>query len=219
MGFEEERKYLVKKLIEEGYIRRKEVAEAMLKVPREEFVPPEHREHAYVDAPLPIGYGQTISAPHIVAYMIELAGVKRGDKVLEVGTGSGYNAAVLAEIVGKEGHVYTIERIPELAFRAARILKKLGYGDRVTVIIGDGSKGYPPAAPYDKIIVTAASDEIPEELVKQLKPGGVMVIPVGNEWEQWLYKVVKKEDGTVEVKKDIPVRFVRLVRDEDAPTL
>ncbi|ALU11844.1 protein-L-isoaspartate O-methyltransferase [Ignicoccus islandicus DSM 13165] len=202
---------LIEKLIREGYIRRKEVAEAMLKVPREEFVPEELRPYAYEDRPLPIGRGQTISAPHMVAYMIEAAGVKRGDKVLEIGTGSGYNAAVLAEIVGPEGKVYTIERIRELAEKAKERLEKLGYGNRVKVFVGDGSKGLPQFAPFDKIIVTAAAKEIPMELVEQLKPGGVMVIPVEDWGGQVLLRVIKGKDGKVIVERLLPVMFVPLL--------
>ncbi len=205
---------LVRKLIDEGYIKRREVAEAMLKVPREEFVPPELRDLAYEDRPLPIGKGQTISAPHMVAYMIEAAGIKRGDKVLEVGTGSGYHAAVMAEVVGPEGHVYTIERIPELAEHAAERLARLGYSDRVTVYVGDGSKGLSEHAPFDKIIVTAAAKEIPEELVAQLKPGGIMIIPVEEApGFQVLYRVIKEQDGRIRVEKLLPVMFVPLVTD------
>ena len=202
---------LIEKLIREGYIRRKEVAEAMLKVPREEFVPEELRSQAYEDRPLPIGRGQTISAPHMVAYMIEAAGVKRGDKVLEVGTGSGYNAAVLAEIVGPDGIVYTIERIRELAERAKERLDKLGYGDRVRVFVGDGSKGLPQYAPFDKIIVTAAAKEVPRELVEQLKPGGVMVIPVEGLGGQELLRITKDKRGRVFVERLLPVMFVPLL--------
>ncbi len=211
---EEARRALVEKLLEEGYIRRPEVAEAMLKVPREFFVPEHLREYAYEDRPLPIGMGQTISAPHMVAYMIEAAELKRGDKVLEVGTGSGYHAAVMAEVVGPEGHVYTIERIPELAEQARRRLESLGYGDRVTVLVGDGSKGYPPAAPYDKIIVTAAAKRIPPALLEQLKVGGIMVIPVEEEpGYQVLYKVIKTPEG-IKVKRLLPVAFVPLIEEE-----
>jgi len=210
---EEKRRALVEKLLREGYIRRREVAEAMLRVPRELFVPEGLREYAYEDRPLPIGMGQTISAPHMVAYMVEAAEIGRGDKVLEVGTGSGYHAAVMAELVGPEGHVYTVERIPELAEQAKRRLEALGYNN-VTVVVADGSKGYPPAAPYDKIVVTAAARRIPPELVRQLKVGGIMVIPVEEEpGYQVLYKVVKKPEG-LEVVRLLPVAFVPLIEEE-----
>ncbi|ABU82059.1 protein-L-isoaspartate O-methyltransferase [Ignicoccus hospitalis] len=210
---EEKKRELIRNLIAEGYIKRKEVAEAMMKVPRELFVPEELRHMAYEDTPLPIGAGQTISAPHMVAYMVEAAELRRGDKVLEVGTGSGYHAAVMAELVGPEGHVYTIERIPELAERARERLKALGYNN-VTVLVGDGSKGYPPAAPYDKIIVTAAAKRVPEALLKQLKVGGIMVIPVEEEpGYQVLYKIIKTPEGYV-IKKLLPVAFVPLIEEE-----
>jgi len=207
------REELVSKLIEEGYIKRREVAEAMLRVPREEFVPEELKELAYEDRPLPIGMGQTVSAPHMVAYMIEVAEIKRGDKVLEVGTGSGYHAAVMAEVVGSEGHVYTIERIPELAERARERLKKLSY-ENVTVVVGDGSKGLAEEAPFDKIVVTAAAREIPKNLLKQLKVGGIMVIPVEESpGYQVLYKIRRLGEDKFEVEKLLSVMFVPLVTD------
>ncbi|WP_209442497.1 protein-L-isoaspartate O-methyltransferase [Pyrolobus fumarii] len=210
------RERLVRKLVEEGIIKSEKVKRAMLTVPRELFVPEHLRELAYEDTPLPIGHGQTISAPHMVAIMLEEAELDEGMKVLEVGTGSGYNAALIAEIVAprgskRPGHVYTIERIPELAERARRNLERAGYADRVTVIVGDGSKGYPPAAPYDRIIVTAAAPDMPRPLVDQLKPGGILLIPVGDKWNQILYKIVKKTDGKLVVKKVTPCVFVPLV--------
>ncbi len=210
------RKKLVKKLEEEGIIRSDKVKRAMLKVPRELFVPEQLCELAYEDTPLPIGFGQTISAPHMVALMLEEAELDEGMKVLEVGTGSGYNAALIAEIVAPRGsknpgHVYTIERIPELAERAKKNLERAGYSDRVTVIVGDGSKGYPPAAPYDRIIVTAAAPQVPEPLVHQLKPGGILLIPVGDRYSQTLYKVVKLPDGKIKMKKVTPCIFVPLI--------
>ncbi len=215
-AFRRLREKLVEKLVREGVIRSEKVKRAMLRVPRELFVPEHLRELAYEDTPLPIGYGQTISAPHMVAMMLEEAELDEGMKVLEVGTGSGYNAALIAEIVAprgsrRPGHVYTIERIPELAERAKRNLERAGYADRVTVIVGDGSKGYPPAAPYDRIIVTAAAPDIPRPLIDQLKPGGILVIPVGSRYHQYLLKVRKKPDGSIEVKKVTPCIFVPLV--------
>ncbi len=207
----------MEKLVREGVIRSERVKRAMLRVPRELFVPEEYRLYAYEDHPLPIGYGQTISAPHMVALMCEEADLREGMKVLEVGTGSGYHAAVLAEIVAPrespvKGHVYTIERIPELAERAKENLAKAGYSDRVTVIVGDGSKGYPPAAPYDRIIVTAAAPDIPKPLVEQLKHGGKMVIPIGElYYMQFLYVVTKKCSGDIKVEKKTPCMFVPLI--------
>jgi len=209
-GFEEERRRLVERLVEEGVVRSRAVAEALMRVPREEFLPPQVREYAYSDMPLPIGYGQTISAPHMVAMMCEYAELEEGMYVLEVGTGSGYHAAVIAEIVGPEGHVYSVERIPELAMFAKRNLERTGYGERVTIIIGDGSRGFEPAAPYDAIIVTAAAPSIPRPLVEQLRVGGRLVIPVGPRYEQVLYVCTRTEKGVV-VEKTVPCVFVPLV--------
>ncbi len=212
------RKRLVDELRLEGYIRSEKVYKAMLRVPRDLFVLPDYRDLAYDDRPLPIGHGQTISAPSIVAYMTELLDLDMGMKVLEVGTGSGYQAAVLAEVVAPSdvdrkywGHVYSIERIEALADLARRNLEKAGYSDRVTVIVGDGSKGYSEEAPYDRIIVTAAAPRIPGPLVEQLKPGGRLVIPVGGVWDQTLYLVEKTIDGRVEKKPTLPVLFVPLI--------
>jgi protein-L-isoaspartate(D-aspartate) O-methyltransferase len=184
------------------------VFEAIKKVPRHFFVPASYRSEAYVDTPLPIGFGQTISAPHMVAIMCELLDLREGEKVLEVGTGCGYHAAVVAEIVGRKGKVITIERIPELAEMAKKNFQALGY-DNVEVIIGDGSKGYEPEAPYDKIYVTAAAPDIPEPLIAQLKKGGKMVIPVGDH-VQWLYIVEKDEKGNIRKENWGSVRFVPL---------
>ena len=180
----------------------------MLKVPRHLFVPFPYRKEAYIDTPLPIGSGQTISAPHMVAIMCELLRLEKGMKVLEVGTGRGYHAAVVAEIVGEEGKVISVERVPELAEEARKILDELGYRN-VLVVVGDGSEGYEPEAPYDRIYVTAAAPDIPKPLIEQLKMGGRMVIPVGYDM-QYLYVVDKQEEG---IKKDIwgAVRFVPLV--------
>jgi len=206
--YEEKRKRMAE-LLREEYSLSDKVVEAMKKVPRHLFVPYQYRNEAYVDTPLPIGKGQTISAPHMVAIMCELLDLKPGEKVLEIGTGCGYHAAVVAEIVGKNGKVITIERHPELAERAREILKELGY-DNVIVIVGDGSKGYEPEAPYDKIYVTASAPDIPTPLLEQLKPGGKMVIPIGN-FMQYLYVVEKDETGRIEKKKWGAVRFVPLV--------
>ncbi len=214
--FVSERRKLVKQLELEGVIRSKKVREAMLKVPREEFVLQEYRKYAYVDSPLPILKGQTISAPHMVALMCEVADLDVGHKVLEVGTGSGYHAAVIAEIVAPrnspiKGHVYTIERIPELAEFAKRNLERTGYADRVTVIVGDGTLGYPEKAPYDRIIVTAAAPEPPKPLLEQLKVGGKLVIPVGSRYLQHLYVIEKV--GVKKFRKEVvtPCVFVPLI--------
>ncbi len=214
--FIEERKRLVEMLKREGIIRSKKVERALLNVPRELFVPENYRDLAYADTPLPIGKGQTISAPHMVALMTELLNLDEGMKVLEIGTGSGYQAAVIAEIVApknskKPGKVITIERIPELAEFARRNLERAGYIDRVKVVVGDGTLGYPKEAPYDRIIVTAAAPDIPKPLLEQLKPGGRMVIPVGNKYLQYLYIVDKTPSGKITINKDIPCVFVPLI--------
>ncbi len=213
--FYEQRRRVVEYLVELGYIRSEKVKKALLSVPREEFVPEPYKEYAYEDHPLPIGYGQTISAIHMVAIMTEELDPNPGDKVLEIGTGSGYQAAVLAEIVAKmdpekKGHVYTIERIPELAEFARRNLEKTSYSRYVTVIVGDGSKGYPEKAPYDRIMVTAASPSIPKPLVEQLKDGGRMVIPVGDLYVQRL-AIIDKINGDTRIRYGIECVFVPLV--------
>ncbi|MBM3890091.1 MAG: protein-L-isoaspartate(D-aspartate) O-methyltransferase [Verrucomicrobia bacterium] len=181
---------------------------AMRTVPRHLFVPEDNRTAAYGDFPLPIGHGQTISQPYIVAYMTQALRLKRGDKTLEVGTGSGYQAAVLAEVT--RTNVYTIEIVEPLAVSAAKLLKQLGY-DKVVVKAGDGYLGWPDQAPFDAIIVTAGAEHVPPPLVKQLKPGARMIIPVGGQWGvQYLTIVEKLANGTVRTTQDIPVRFVPL---------
>lgn len=181
------------------------VIRAIRAVPRHEFVPPALRAHAYGNHPLPIGGGQTISQPYIVAIMSHLLGVEAGDKVYELGTGSGYQAAVLAAM-GVE--VYSVEIVPELAQRAQAILGRLGY-DKVRVRAGDGYLGWPEAAPFDGIIVTAAADQVPEPLIAQLAVGGRLVMPIGGAgWVQQLVVMEKAPDGTLERKDVLPVRFV-----------
>lgn len=182
------------------------VLDAMRTVPRHLFVPSPLRSRAYDDRPLPIGNGQTISQPFIVAFMTEALGVSARHKVLEIGTGSGYQAAVLSRLA-KE--VYTIEIVPALARRAADTLKSLGYSN-VRVREGDGYAGWPEHAPFDRIMVTAAPERIPPPLIEQLTPGGRMVIPVGGA-EQWLTVVEKTPNGVVE-RRTIPVRFVPFTR-------
>lgn len=182
---------------------------AMREVPRHEFVPPEHRGRAYGDHPLPIGYGQTISQPYIVAYMTEILDPRPGMKVLEVGTGSGYQAAVLAEI-GCD--VYTIEIFEALATSARRRLERLGYGG-VEVRHGDGHHGWSEAAPFEAVIVTAAAGYIPPALVEQLEPGGRMVIPVGSVYGvQNLIFVRKSPEGEIQTRNLLPVRFVPMLK-------
>ena len=184
-------------------VRDPRVLAAMREVPRHLFVPPSQSAHAYDDGPLPIGGNQTISQPYIVALMTELADIAPREKVLEIGTGSGYQSAVLSKLAGE---VYSIEIVPELARQSAERLKKLGYGN-VTVREGDGYRGWPEHAPFDAIIVTAAPDRIPQPLLDQLAPGGRMVIPVGSFFQE--LKVLSKEkNGKITEKDIIPVRFV-----------
>jgi len=190
-------------------VKDKAVLEAMRTVPRHEFVPQGQRRRAYADGPLPIGYGQTISQPYIVAYMTDMLKPKKDHKVLEIGTGSGYQAAVLAEIVKQ---VYTIEIVPELGASAKKRLEDLGYGN-VTARVGDGYFGWKEHGPFDAIIVTAAASHIPPPLVEQLKPGGRMAIPVGPPLQvQYLMLLEKLEDGSVIKRNVMPVRFVPLTR-------
>jgi len=203
------RKLVEQHIIKEG-IKQKSVIESMLQVPREEFVPKNLRKMAYLNRPLPIGYGQTISQPYIVALMTELLNVDKDDRVLEVGTGSGYQAAILSNIV-KE--VYTVEIIEALAKSAEKRLKRLGYKN-VKVKWGDGYYGWEEHAPFDAIIVTAAAGHIPPPLLKQLKPCGRICIPVGQAYFPQVLKLVeKKEDGSVIVKDILPVLFVPLTRE------
>ncbi len=184
-----------------------EVLRAMGEVPRHELVPERLRNRAYLNRPLPIGYGQTISQPYIVAFMTDLLEPEEGDVMLEVGTGSGYQAAVLAELVDR---VDSIEIIPELAERARRDLRRLGY-DNVTVKQGDGYYGWEEHAPYDGIVVAAAASHIPPALVQQLKPGARLVIPVGGAFAtQQLTLVEKTSDGKVKTRQLLPVSFVPL---------
>ena len=183
------------------------VMSVMGTVERHRFVPPGEQSRAYANQPLPIGHGQTISQPYIVALMTDLIGVAPGDKVLEIGTGSGYQAAVLAEM-GAE--VYTIEIIEPLADRAAKLLADLGY-DRVKTRQGDGYFGWNEEAPFDAMVVTAAVDHVPPPLIRQLKPGGVMVLPVGSRFlVQQLVLVAKDSAGSITTRQILPVRFVPL---------
>lgn len=187
-------------------IKNQRVLSAMLKIPRHVFVPENFRKLAYTDQPLPIGDGQTISQPYMVALMTEALDPQAQDKVLEIGTGSGYQTAILAELCNE---VYTIERIPNLAIRSQNIIRELGY-QNVFFKIGDGSQGWPEFAPYDKIIVTAGAPDIPEPLIQQLKEGGKMVIPVGGRWTQEL-KLVTKKNGDIQVENICGCVFVPLL--------
>jgi protein-L-isoaspartate(D-aspartate) O-methyltransferase len=201
--YAEARERMVVEQLERRGIADASVLAAMRKVPRHELVPGRERDSAYEDRPLPIGRGQTISQPYVVAAMSEALGVSKGDTVLEVGTGSGYQAAVLAEMGVT---VYSIELEPELAERAARDLARLGYAN-VHVKAGDGYRGWPEHAPFDAIIVTAAPGHVPQPLVEQLARGGRMVLPVGT-WEQELLRLRKDEGGTIHREVLFGVRFV-----------
>ncbi|MDH3972368.1 MAG: protein-L-isoaspartate(D-aspartate) O-methyltransferase [Gammaproteobacteria bacterium] len=183
------------------------VMAAIATVPRHEFVPAAQRRHAYDNRPLPIGYGQTISQPYIVALMSDLIKPRAGDRILELGTGSGYQAAILAELTGT---VYSIEIIEELGKQAAGRLSGLGY-DNITLRIGDGYYGWKEHAPFDAIVVTAAASHVPPPLVAQLKPGGRMVIPVGSRFlTQQLVLIEKQADGQLLTRQVLPVKFVPL---------
>lgn len=192
-------------------VRDRRVLDALRKVPRHKFVPPELAARAYGDHPLPIGHGQTISQPYIVAIMTELARPQAQHRALEIGTGSGYQAAVLSELVRE---VYTIELLEPLGTAARDRLQQLGYSN-VTVRIGDGYKGWPEKAPFDVILVTAGAPFIPPALLDQLAAGGRMVIPVGAEWRDQVLKLIRKDpDGRIRSEDIMGVRFVPLVPGE-----
>jgi protein-L-isoaspartate(D-aspartate) O-methyltransferase len=201
--FASERERMVSTQMAARGIRDPRVLEAMRTVPRHEFVPAESRDRAYEDRPLPIGHSQTISQPYIVAFMTEHLALKPTDRVLEVGTGSGYQAAVLAKLVSE---IYSIEIVEPLAKRAIGDLARLGFRN-VHVRHGDGYQGWPEAAPFDAIIVTCAPTRIPEPLQQQLKEGGRMVIPVGDAGDQTLY-LMEKRNGRIEQRSILPVAFV-----------
>ncbi|MCX7591796.1 MAG: protein-L-isoaspartate(D-aspartate) O-methyltransferase [Kiritimatiellae bacterium] len=191
-------------------VRDERVLRAMAKVRRHVYIPEAYRgRDAYGDHPCPIGHDQTISQPYIVAYMTEKMNLKPGEKVLEIGTGSGYQAAILAEMGAK---VYTIEIIPELADHARRVLTREGYG-QVKVLTGDGYKGWPEHAPFDAIIVTCAPTEVPQALVDQLADGGRMILPLGAGIQRLV--ILRKKGNKVEQEEDLPVRFVPMVRGKE----
>jgi protein-L-isoaspartate(D-aspartate) O-methyltransferase len=192
---EDERRMLIRNLINEGYLKTPRIIKAFESVDRRFFVPKEHQDHAYADYPLPIGRGQTISAPHMVAIMTELLEPQKTDKVLEIGAGSGYQAAILSKLVN---HIYTIELDPKLAEFARENLRRAGI-ENVKVIVGDGSEGYKKEAPYDKIILTCATDDFPKPLIDQLKEGGIIMGPLGGSFLQNLI-VAKKVRGYLERK-------------------
>ena len=202
------RQQMVEQQLKSRGIKDERVLAAMAKVPREEFVPVEARVKAYEDGPVPIGYDQTISQPYIVAFMTEQLRPKPSDRVLEIGSGSGYQAAILAELAAD---VYTIEIVEPLAKTAESALQRLGYKN-VHVEIGDGYKGSPEQAPFDAIIVTCAPEKVPQPLVDQLKDGGRMVIPVGERFAQQLY-LLEKRNGQMKESVMLPVRFVPMNRE------
>jgi protein-L-isoaspartate(D-aspartate) O-methyltransferase len=209
--YQAQRERMVREQMENRDIRNREVLRAMRAVPRHLFVPPNLRSMAYADHPVPIGYSQTISQPYIVALMTQMLEPEKGHKALEIGTGSGYQAAVLSPLVKQ---VYTIEIVPELARSAGALLMQLSCKN-VTVKQGDGYRGWPEEAPFDRIILTAAPPEVPQALLDQLKPGGRLVAPVGGSvFDQELVVIVKGADGKVRREPGIPVRFVPMVRGE-----
>jgi len=204
---------MVERQIRQRGVADTRVLSAMETIPRERFVPPDAYAQAYDDVPLAIGFNQTISQPYIVAYMTEVLDVRESHRVLEIGTGSAYQAAVLASLARE---VWTIEIVPELAAAASGRLRNLGLTN-VHVRLGDGYSGWPEQAPFDRIMVTAAPDEIPGPLVEQLAVGGRLVIPVGSQGgPQWMTVVEKTSSGVLE-KRTIPVQFVPLTRDRKRP--
>jgi len=210
--FAAQRQRMVERQLKGRGIKDERVLAAMGKVPREAFVPPESRDASYEDGPLPIGYDQTISQPYIVAFMTEQLRLKPSDRVLEIGTGSGYQAGILAELVSE---IYSVEIVEPLARSAEAALQRLGYNN-VHVKIGDGYKGWPEAAPFDAIIVTCAPDKVPQPLTDQLKDGGRMVIPVGERFAQQLY-LLEKKNGQLRESITLPVRFVPMLREAEKP--
>lgn len=207
--FKRRREQMVEEQLASRGIKDKEILDAMKCIPRHFFIPEENRTLSYSDRPVPIGFGQTISQPYVVAFMTELLKVDKDDIVLEVGTGSGYQASVLSRLVKQ---VYTIEVVEKLGKEAMKNLKVLGYTN-VKGMIGDGYKGWPEHAPFDAIIVTASAEHIPQPLIDQLKPGGCMVIPVGGMYAvQDLMLITKDASENIIKKSIIPVRFVPLIR-------
>ena len=206
--FAAQRNRMVEQQLKPRGIKDERVLAAMAKVPREEFIPVDARADAYEDGPLPIGYDQTISQPYVVAFMTEQLCPKRGDRVLEIGSGSGYQAAILGELVAE---VYTIEIVEPLAKSAEATLQRLGYNN-VHIKAGDGYKGWPEEAPFDAIIVTCAPEKVPQPLADQLKDGGRMVIPVGERFAQQLY-LLEKKNGQLKESVTLPVRFVPMLRE------
>jgi len=206
--FATHRQRMVEQQLKPRGIKDERVLAAMAKVPREELIPAAARADAYEDGPLPIGYDQTISQPYVVAFMTEQLRPKRSDRVLEIGSGSGYQAAILGELVAE---IYTIEIVEPLAKSAEATLQRLGYNN-VHIKVGDGYKGWPEEAPFDAIIVTCAPEKVPQPLVDQLKDGGRMVIPVGERFAQQLY-LLEKKNGQLKESVTLPVRFVPMLHE------
>ena len=203
--WELERRRMVDEQLRRRDITSERVLEAMGRVPRHLFVPESHRADAYIDAPLPIGLAQTISQPYIVAVMTQAIDVRRSDRVLEIGTGSGYQAAILGQLARD---VYSIEILPELAERARQTLTSLGYGN-IHLRTGNGYLGWPDEAPFDRIIVTAAPDDVPDALVAQLKVGGLMAVPVGTMFQE--LRILRRTPTGLDLLQRMPVRFVPMV--------
>jgi len=206
MEWAEQRRLMVERQLRARGILDERVLAAMDEIPREEFVPTPYKGASYADDPAPIGHGQTISQPYMVALMAQCLELTGAETVLEVGAGCGYHAAVLGALAGR---VITIERIPELAETARRNLEKIGRADNIMVICGDGAMGWPECAPYEGISVAAAADEVPPALIEQLAEGGLMVIPVGGGWEQEL-RVIRKQGGEISSRVATWCRFVPL---------
>lgn len=205
--WDERRENLVDRLAERERVEDERVIDALRSVPRHEFVPDHERRNAYADRPLPIGEGQTISAPHMVAIMAELLDLRQGDEVLEIGTGCGYHAAVTAEIVGPE-NLYSVEYHDSLADEARDQLADVGYED-VSVRAGDGKQGWPEHAPYDRAYLTCAAPEFPDAVVEQVRPAGLLLAPIGR-GRQTLVRARKRADGSLERERHGGVRFVDL---------
>ncbi len=207
--YKKKRKNMVEQLVTRGYIESKRVEVAMKKVPRHMFVPPHIKDSAYVDMPQPIGRSQTISAPHMVAMMVEKLDIEDGQKVLEIGGGRGYHAAVIAELVKEKGKVYSVEYIESLARSAQKNLKRCGY-DNVRIIHGDGSSGYREKSPYHRISVACGAPNIPDPMIEQLSRRGKILIPVGNKFFQELIRGTKVDENKIKKENLGGVRFVPL---------
>ncbi|MEM4589905.1 MAG: protein-L-isoaspartate(D-aspartate) O-methyltransferase [Candidatus Micrarchaeia archaeon] len=206
---EDKNSIMIEYLLKNNYIDEK-IASAMREIKRELFIPAELKDSSYLDLPLPIGFGQTISAPSMVGIMLKELDVKEGTTVLEVGTGSGWQTCLLAKLVGNNGKIYSIERIKELAENAKQIIKQLGI-ENVEIIVKDGTEGLQERSPFDRIIVSAGAPQIPPPLLEQLKKGGKMLIPLGIGYWQDLVLVEKNENGGITTRAILPVMFVPLL--------